>query len=217
MKNLLFALAITCAVFSCKNHPANNDNTASTGSHDTTATSPADNLSSRPDTAAEAQAFFPVADYIGGQLRWIDSLQLPISKSVTVNGKIISREALSDAEFRRLADYFRQPDIANPAIKRYYKESSFADQSINSVTLTYATTNPDLEIRKVDVIIQPDPAKSNKVRTIYMEKSLRANDTIIRQKLYWKANHNFQVITEKQVGKTLLPAEQLKVVWDPTE
>ena len=166
MKHLLFALVITCSVFSCKNHPANNDETASTGSHDTTATPVADSLSSKPDTAA--QAFFPVADYIGGQLRWIDSLQLPLSKSVTINGKIISREAISDAEFRRLANYFRQPDFTNPAIKKYYKESSFADQSSSSVTLSYATTNPDLEIRKIDVIIQPDPVKSDKVRTIYI-------------------------------------------------
>ena len=213
MKNILFALAITCSLFSCKNKPAND---AAAGRTDTTTIIP-DSLSSRPDTSAAAQAFFPVPDYIGGQLRFVDSFQMPISKSVSINGKIISQGVLPDAEFHLLAAYFRQPDISNPSIKKFYTESSFADQGIPSVTLSYTTTQPGLEIRKIDVIIEPDPVKSDKVKTIYMEKTLQANDTIIRQKLYWKANHNFQIITEKQVGKTLLPAERLKVVWDPSE
>ncbi|HEY4147919.1 MAG TPA: hypothetical protein VGM41_03270 [Chitinophagaceae bacterium] len=211
MKNFLFSLAITCFFFSCKNQPAGND----APSTDSTAAAAADSASSRPDTT-ETASFFPVPDYIGGQLRYVDSLQLPLTKSVTVNGKT-SLVSLPDAEFRRLAGYFRKPDINDPVLKRFYKETSLADQSIPSVTLSYTTDNPDLEIRKIDVIIQPDPVRNDRVRTIYMEKIFRANDTIVRQKLYWRANHNFQIITEKQIGKTLLPAEQVKAVWDPTD
>lgn len=155
-------------------------------------------------------------DYIGGQLRYIDSLQLPVTKSVTIKGKT-SLVSLPDTELYRLADYFRKPDISDSSIKRFYKETVLEDRSIAAVTLSYTTNNPDVAIRKIDVIVQPDPLKGDKVKTIYMEKTFGVNDTIVNQKLYWRADHNFQIITEKQVGKTLLPPEQLKVVWDPTD
>jgi len=212
MKYFLAALLLSSALFSCKNHPVNNEPPAGDSAAARTAGD-----SSSPATDTAAQAFFPVSDFIGGQVKMVDSLQLPLSKSVTVKGKTVLAPPIADAEFKLLAAAFRQPDISDPALKKFYKESSFADQSIPSIVISYTTTNPALEIQKIDVIISPDPVKSDRVRTIYMEKQRVAGDTIIRQKLYWKANHNCQVITEKQVGKTLLPAEQVKVVWDPTE
>ena len=211
MKHLFAALLISSSLFSCKNHSANNEPTAG----DSAAAMTADSSSSMAaDTAT--QAFFPVTDFIGGQIKMVDSLQMPISKSITINHKTTLAPPMNDAEFKTLAAAFLQPDISDPSLKKFYKESSYADQSIPSIVLSYTTTDPALEIKKIDVIITPDPIKSDKVRTIYMEKQRVAGDTIIRQKLYWKANRNFQVITEKQVGKTLLPAEQVKVVWDPT-
>src|SRR4051812_7683402 len=102
MKHLLFILIIAGAVFSC-NHHAANGNAGGTDS----------GLAKAPDSTAAADSnhtFFPIADFIGGQLRMVDSLQLPITKSVTINHKT-TLAPLTDAEFKALAAAFRQPDI----------------------------------------------------------------------------------------------------------
>jgi len=210
MKHILFALVITSTFISCKNHSPNSN---APGQDTGIVANAADSTGADADSS---HTFFPVADFIGGQVKMVDSLQLPISKYITVNRKTTPLPA-TDAEFRALAAAFRQPDINDPALRKFYKESSYADQSIPSIVFSYTTTDPMPEIRKIDVIISPDPAKNDKVKTIYMEKQRESGDTIIRQKLYWKVNHNFMIVTEKQVGKTLLPAQQVKMVWDPTE
>jgi len=109
--------------------------------------------------ADSSHSFFPVADFIGGQVKMVDSLQPPISKYITVNHKTTPLPA-TDAEFKALAAAFRQPDINDPALKKSYKESSYADQSIPSIVFSYTTTDPAPEIRKIDVIISPDPAQT---------------------------------------------------------
>lgn len=146
----------------------------------------------------------------------VDSLQMPLTKTVTINKKS-TLTSLSDAEFKSLAQHFREPDINDPTIKKFYKEESFADQSVPSVTLTYSTTSTSMEIQRMDIVVKPDPIQNDKVSSIYIEKLFHKNDTLITEKLYWKANKNFLVVTDKQVGGKSLPVEQVKVVWDPTE
>jgi hypothetical protein len=199
MKLLISVLAIMITIVSCNHHPAQNVITEA-GQKDTIA----------------AQKFFPIADFIGGQIKMIDSLQLPLSKSVT-SGKNTKPASISDREFKSLAVNFLHPDINDTAIKKFYTETSVADQSIPSVTLMYATTNTALLVQKINVFIKPDPVKNDKVSAIYIEKIFTNADTSISQKLYWKTGKNFQIITEKRIGNISLPVEQVKVIWDPVE
>ncbi|MBS1566869.1 MAG: hypothetical protein JST39_20985 [Bacteroidetes bacterium] len=213
MKHLIPFFLIGIILSACNHSPQ----TANGGGDSAQAVRPADSSQAADGDAADtSHLFFPIADFIGGQLHRVDSLQLPLTKTVTIKGKPVL-SALADAEFKQLAKAFRQPDINDPALKKFYKESNFADQSIPSIVFSYTTAEPGLEIRKAEVIIRPDPVKSDKVNTIYIEKERKAGDTLVREKLYWKVDHNFMIVREKQIGKTLLPAEQVKVVWDPTE
>src|SRR5205823_1443366 len=86
----------------------------------------------------EIQDIFPVTSFLAGQIHEVDSLQLPVLKYITTNNKTDSA-LISSREFKALAKEFMEPDITDPSIKKYYKETSFADQSIPSVTLTYST------------------------------------------------------------------------------
>jgi len=167
------------------------------------------------DSIAPQQDFFPVPDYIGGQLKIIDSLKLPISKSVTINSKTRLSVA-TDNELRELAQDFRQPDISDPSLKNFYTETSIADESVPSVTFIYTTTNTTLPVQKINVYVKPDPVQNDKVTGIYMEKVFSRNDTVFNQKLYWKTGKNMQIITEKQVKGKSLPVEQVKITWDYT-
>ncbi len=197
-----FPLALVAILFfSCKNHGSSPEKIPN---------------ASAADSATAAQDFFPVADFIGGQVKMIDSLQLPLSKTVTINNKT-KLEAVTDQEFKSLALNFSHPDINEPGLKTKYKETSIADQSIPSVTLTYSTADTSLPVQKISVFIKPDPVNNDKVNAVYIEKLFTKGDTVFNQKLYWKTGKNFQITTEKKTGGKLLPVEQVKIIWDPEE
>ena len=201
MKNTLAAIIAVFLLAACNN--SSKPITAATGSK---------------DSAAE-QDFFPVAEYIGGQLTVIiDSFRYPLTKTITLGiggkGKL---SAATDNELRLWAQNFRQPDISDPAIRKFYKETSIADQSNATVTLDYTATDASLPVQKIDVYIKPDPVENDKVTGVYIEKNFSRNDTSFNQKLYWKTGKNMQVITEKKVKNKVLPVEQVKIMWDPSE
>jgi hypothetical protein len=198
MKQSLFVILAIAGFIACKNH------------------TPTNTEATQKDTSTAAKSFFPVVDFIGGEMKMVDSLQLPLTKTVTINKKEKLTQ-LSDAEFHMLAKNFTEPDINTSALRRFYTESSIADESIPSISFTYTATDTALPIQKVNVFVKPDPIENDKVRGIYIEKVFRNGDTAIQQKLYWKAGRNMQIITEKRIGDKHLPAEQVKVVWDPTE
>lgn len=159
----------------------------------------------------EPTAFFPVVSFIEGQIHHVDSLQSPVQQLTTANHRT-DTALLTIPEFKQLAKEFTTPDINDPAISKYYKENSFADQTIASVTLTYATANHQLPLQRLDVIIHPDPVLNDQVKSIYMEKGERLKDTLVLKKLYWKADRNFQIITTKQWGAQSA-SSVIKVVW----
>jgi hypothetical protein len=199
MKQLIFVFVVVIITVSCNNRPEEASII----------------VADQKDTAL-IQSFFPITDFIGGQIKMIDSLQLPLSKSVTTSKKI-KEEPISDAEFRLLAESFLHPDINDATIRKFYTETNIADQSIPSVTLMYSTFDTTLPVQKINVFIRPDPVKNDKVSAIYIEKIFLRADTSVSQKLYWKTDKNFQIITEKRIGKILFPLEQVKVIWDPVE
>ncbi len=184
MKYIVFVITIALVISSCNNNAPKTE----------------DKPTKTTDSAAAAaqQDFFPIPDYIGGQLKIIDSLKLPVSKSVIINNvPKLSESSLQ--ELRELAQNFRQPDINDAAVKKLYTETSIADQSAPSVTLIFTTKDTSLPIQKIEVYIKPDPVNTDKVTGIYIEKMFSRNDTSFNQKLYWKTGKNMQVNTEKQV------------------
>jgi hypothetical protein len=170
----------------------------------------------KTDTTTD-KTFFPVADFIGGEIHIIiDSLKPPITKIRMLNGKS-NVESVNDEEFRQLAKPFLEVQIDKDSIKQFYKETNVADQSTETVNLVYNSTNPNLPIRRLDVNIKPDPIKNDKVSSVYIEKQFKTGDTIINQRLIWKVGKHFQIITEKNILNKIIPREIVKVVWDPTD
>ena len=206
MKHILVALVISGLLLSaCKNNssktPASTSIADSPGSHDT--------------AIIKKEDFFPVSAYIGGQLKMIDSLQLPLSMATTVNHDTKYAVA-TDKQLRQWAGLFQQPDITDPALRNQYKETNIADESGPSVTLIYTALNNMLPVQKINVFIKPDPIQNDKVTGVYIEKTFSVNDTLFKQKLYWKTGKSLQVSTEKSIKNTALPAEQVKITWDPS-
>lgn len=171
---------------------------------------------SSTDSAAAENAYFPVTGFIHSQLTTIDSLQLPVTKYESTGDKK-DTAALSLADCRLLAAPFLEYDITASPLREKFKENSFADQSIPSITFTYHTADSSLALKRVDVVLSPDPVQTDKVKSVYMEKLYQQQDTLVEEKMFWKADHYYQVIRSKQVSNGKPVISQLKVVWDPTE
>jgi hypothetical protein len=166
-----------------------------------------------PVDEVKSADFFPVGSFISGQVREVDSLGMPLIETITANHNT-KTVVISAPEFRRLANEFIQSDISGAATKRFYKETSFADQSAPNVTLTYASTDKQLEVQRVDVIIRPDTLASDKVQNIYIEKVSSRKDTSIVKKLLWNSDRNFQIITTRQAADHPPVTTHLKVSWE---
>jgi len=205
MKHLLAAFVLsTLFLNACKNNSSKTPAPKSI----------ADTIGLRDTAMIKKEDFFPVSVYIGGQLKMIDSLQLPLSMATTVNHDT-SYAVATDKQLRQWASLFQQPDINDPALKSQYKETNIADESGPSVTLIYTALNNMLPVQKINVFIKPDPIQNDKVTGVYIEKVFSANDTLFSQKLYWKTDKSLQVTTERKIKNRVLPAEQVKITWSP--
>lgn len=170
-----------------------------------------------PDTPLpEVTNYFPVADYIRSQLHTIDSLQLPVT-IYRSSPEGADTALLSTKECTELAAPFQQPDLRDPIIAAQFKEESFADQSIPSITFNYTSNSDSMPLKRVDVVLKPDPSISDQVRSIYMEKYYSKGDTLIEEKLFWNDDHYYQILRTSKYGSAPPVLSQLKVVWDPTE
>jgi hypothetical protein len=165
---------------------------------------------------AEQSNIFPVYSFFTEQIRDVDSLRLPTVK-YSSTGAMKDTAAISLEEFKQLANEFLESDISNPSLRQDYKETSFADQSIPSVTFTYSATNSSLPVKRMDVLLDPSPVADDKVKTVYIEKQQVIKDTVIVKKLYWRSHKNFQIVTSKQVVGKPEVVSHVKVAWDNSD
>lgn len=158
-------------------------------------------------------SFFPVTQYILGQLNELDSLPVTPLKITTINGKADS-VWMKRADIRSFAEPFLTPIIDSITWHKYFFEKSFLDQTINAFTFSYDPINklPDsIELKRWDVYVDPD---NNMVKRIFIVKQL--NDTKIPQaiQLTWKSGYYCKIttISEKPGVQPKVKEEQL--IWN---
>lgn len=150
------------------------------------------------------KTFFPIEGNIKAELKTLDSLPIAILHYRTADGKsdtgIISKEA-----FREVAAQLYQPDISSSEWKKYYHESVFMDNTINTVTMSYTTSDPKPVVRKIEIMLHPE---TDQVRSIYVEK--HEGNTV--KKMIWTPRRNLQIITMVDGETTNVKTE--KYTWE---
>ena len=137
------------------------------------------------------KTFFPIAGTILSELKNIDSLPIAIIR-YTTNGDKRDTSIFSKEDMKKVADEMIKPDISLPENKKYYKETVFMDNTINTITMSYTTEDEKPQVRKIEVTIDPD---NQRVRTIYVEKLDQYDDSTILRKMVWTSGKNLQVIS----------------------
>ena len=164
-----------------------------------------------PEAAIEKPSFFPVTDYIKGQIREIGEKQVNPIKYVISKGHTdsswLKMEELPDA----FSD-FLHPQIDYLNLVQWFKESSFMDQSIDAFTFTYEAMGhlPDsLQLQHWDVYVDPP---SGKVRRIYIVKNASNGKT---RQLTWQGDKWCKIVDviTKPDGTSEVEKE-INIRWD---
>ncbi len=109
-----------------------------------------------------------------------------------------------------MAKTFLTSDINDPAVKTNYKESVFFDETTNNYTLSYATTNKDLEIQNAEVLLQED---GKKVKRILIRKFVNYADSSVIEQLSWKPGESFR-INRSVSNNNNEETHQILVAWN---
>jgi len=133
--------------------------------------------------------FFPIAGNINADLRQLDSLPVGINKYTTRDG-ITDTSLASREELRSAALEMTTPDISDPEIKKFYKETVFYDKTSDHLTISYATEAGKPIVKKVEVMIRQE---TGKLRSIFVEKRFPRNDSVINRRMVWSPGRSMQM------------------------
>ncbi|HVU99011.1 MAG TPA: hypothetical protein VHE34_27505 [Puia sp.] len=166
----------------------------------------------RADSGATRNAFFPVADYLEAEIRSVDSAPLA-KKMFTVRNGHTDSVFLELPEFNQLAFQFVPRELADSEFEKNFTETSFEDKATRSITFTYSPIGANTELQRVDVLTVPG-TRSMEVKSVYLEKLRKSGDSVILQKMFWRAQRNFSIATLVHVKGIQAGEDQIRVVWD---
>jgi len=209
MKKLLILASLIAFIAGCNN---NSTNTTTPANTDTTQV---DSSQEKPTT------FFPVTDFLRGQLLALDSMPFTPLLYTTINGETDSAW-LKKEQLKTFFAPFFTITIDSLNLLTYFKETKFNDQTVNAITLMYepAKQLPDsMQLRKWNVYIDPI---TGKVRSLYIEKQYKdrnlSNGQSYTQQLFWTTDKSAKIITIlNQPDGTSTVLKEEKIIWDDNQ
>jgi hypothetical protein len=162
----------------------------------------------------ETQMFFPVTDFLLGQLHELDSLPITPLRTMKIDDSEVDSVWLKREDIRNFATPFITPVIDSVSMSPYFSTRSFLDQTINSITLTYdpkIKLPKNIHLRHWDVYV--DPQKGT-VQRIYIVKEFEKDGISTTVQLTWNVNFDFSIRTIEQAsgGKPIIKVE--KMAWN---
>jgi hypothetical protein len=163
----------------------------------------------KPETPAgnTEDNLIPYTGLLREQVALIDSTPLAVYRYTThSNGKtdtlLIDRDA-----FRQLAKEFMEPDIMSDSLRKDYTASSFGDQTTKLANFTYETRNAAHIVQRLSIRFKP--GTTSKFTSLDILK-VKPGIQPITQKLFWKSNRFFHIVTDSGTGKY----SRVEVAWN---
>ena len=159
----------------------------------------------------EQTAFFPVTDYIKGQITEIRNKGINPKKIIRTNNRQDSswlKTEQLDNEF----EMFLSPVIDSSNLSSLFIENKFLDQTIDAFTFTYDPVKPlpdSFLLQRWDVYVD---AKKNTVRRIYLLKKTVDHKTL---QLTWQSGLWCKLVTiaDDTKGNAFVEKEVM-IKWD---
>jgi hypothetical protein len=163
----------------------------------------------QPLPSNDSSVFYPVQEYISNQLATVDTIKNIYYSYLEDNIKKDSA-IIDSAKLYELANPFLNHDINDIKIKKYYRETIFHDLSTASNTFTYTSVNGNLPLQTLDVLLD---TTTNLVKRVDISKSFTKGDTLINEKMWWKAKEGFSINRILQAPNKKETVQQINVSW----
>jgi len=166
-------------------------------------------------TDVPAADFFPVKDYLNGQVARLDTANYSFLKIETVDGRS-DTSSIKNNEVKQYAkDFLELPDISSKEIKDDYEINHLYDDELEAFAFTF-TTKEDHPVKTEHVVLEPMPNAEGKndIKSIFVDMWQNQGNTTIRKNLFWEANKSFQITTttEPQAGNP--STKRVRIVWN---
>lgn len=167
----------------------------------------------RPADATEKpdEPFYPFPQYLQGELAYIDSMPLVVEYTKTVNGKKLDSFYLDKAVFNNQVNDWISEDPNAAGMRDDFKESSFQDLTLNTLTFSITATQPETKLRQADILLNPD---TKRVQHVALKRSWAAGDSSVLQSILWV--HRMRCLVSEEItreNKTTL-RQTHSYVWD---
>ena len=162
-----------------------------------------------------APEFFPVASFLKGQVKNVDTSLYRIIKIETVDGRsdtsYIRRE-----EFGKVAgDFTRLPDIGSDKYYDDYDETQMYDDALESFILTYTTKEEDNEVQRADVMLgRGNEEGTNDVKNIIVRTVENKGQTSIEKSMVWYVDQKFIIVTKTYTKDKPEKINKVEVIWN---
>lgn len=160
--------------------------------------------------ANDTTQYFHVPQYIQQQIEDVKKTPYYIYKIDIKNG-IKDSMPINTPLFVQLAGQFINTDITKPDLKKYYIENIFYDETTKTFTISYTTSNKELEIQNIEILLQED---GQTVKRLFIRKFLNYPDSLIIEQLSWKVAESFRVNRLVQTRDKKESSQQTIVVWN---
>lgn len=162
----------------------------------------------------EPKDYIDVSSYLKGQLKYLDTVPFAFLKVVQQDSIYIDSQFISKEQVKAIAQPFLVKELEKKNFEENFEEVSFADATIQTVTITYEATNKKSPVSRVDIYVNP---QKERISQIYLIRHEQKGDSSVTQQLLWKHNKSFVLITS--TAKKDQPEKVIteKVIWDDRE
>lgn len=157
---------------------------------------------------------FPVIDFIKAQVANVDTSIYSIIKLVPITDSTYDTTYVKREQFKELAkDFLETPDISKTFAGKY-KEERMMNNDLGLAVFIATPREEDLEVRRQEVRIEPNPPNNDKIKSVYIERVKDNKDSSVIKRMTWYADRKFQIVTITQKANQPEKTSVVEVVWN---
>lgn len=166
---------------------------------------------SSEDSAESKEPLYPFTQYLSGQVAYVDSTPLAVEKIVKLNGVTTDSGYIDKAAFRTAMNAFTTIDPNTYALRSHYKEVSFQDLSIPSLTFSITSKDTSLPLQQADILLNPD---TKRVKHVVLNFITTTGDSTVTKRVLWDHNMKCQIMESIEFTDGKQYTRITQYIWD---
>ncbi len=155
--------------------------------------------------------YINIPSYLKGQLAYLDTVPFQLLKTVERDSAHIDSFYLKNQDIRNIVTPFLAPELEQGLFEKTYEETSFADASLNLITVTYNAVNKKVPVQRIDIYVNPE---DNNIKQVYLVRQDNQPDSSLTQQLFWSNNKGCSLITVISKKDQPEKTENIKIKWN---